>query len=171
MLAGFQNTLQVVDEGSEFWPITKKKLEFQRGIPIKLRYQTAQRNRAIQKKYGPGGEGADHKRLKEWLANNPEELGLPSVAVGQTEYPFQFSGDRADIMFTLPKNRYAIVEVETSDPMPGAYQALKYRVLRCAELGIRIDSPRVKSFLVAWLRPEDIGFCRKYGVRFFRKKL
>ncbi len=171
LFAGFQNTLQVVDKTSEFWPITRKSLKFSKGVPPKLRSQAAQRRMAIQKKYGPAGEGVAHKELKEWVANNPEALGLPGVAVGQTEYAFQHSGDKVDVMFSLPEKRYAVAEIETDNPMPGAFQALKYRVLRCAELGLKIDSSKVLSFLVAWKYPEDMAFCRKYKVRFLRKRL
>jgi hypothetical protein len=171
MFAGFRNTIQVVDEESELWRITKTRLAFDRGIPPSLKSQTAERQKGVQKKYGPQGEGADHKELKKWIANNPEALGLPSIAVGQIEYPFQLSGDRADIMFSLPDKRYAVVEIETDDPMPGAFQALKYRVLKCAELGIGIESSKVRSFLVAWHNPTDMGFCGRYKVHFVRKRL
>jgi len=125
----------------------------------------------VTRKYGSGGEGIEHKKLKEWVAKNPESIGLVDVKEAEMEYVFP-SGDTADIVFSLPKCRYAVVEIETTTPLPGCYQALKYRTLKCAELGLPITSSHVKAILVAWLIPEDVRhFCVKYGISFKRKKI
>jgi len=77
-----------------------------------------------------------------------------------------------DIVFVLDNNKYAIVEIETTDPVPSAYQSLKYRPLLCAELGLALDSPDVDTFLIAWETPEDVkGFCKRYGIKFMEKRL
>ena len=86
------------------------------------------------RKYGPSGESIDHRKLKEWILDHPEDIGLRGVLESHLEYEF-FTGDRVDLLFDLEGDRYAVVEIETDNPLPGAFQALKYKVLKCAELG------------------------------------
>jgi len=125
---------------------------------------------AAARKYGPGGEGNEHRKLKEWIAQNPREIGLTNVQRTETEYVFA-SGDTADIVFELDGDTYVVVEIETLDPYPGCHQALKYRVLKCAELGLDIKSSNVEAVLVAWSIPEHVkSFCNKYGIRYMEKK-
>ncbi len=125
----------------------------------------------VGRKYGPGGEGKHHKQLKEWIAAHPEAIGLTGATTDRVEYPFP-SGDVSDIVFKLPGNKYAVVEVETLSPNPGHFQALKYRVLKCAELGIGIGSQDVQAILVAWQIPEEVRqFCNKYGISCVEKRL
>jgi len=132
---------------------------------------TPQSSENITRKYGPGDEGNEHKKLKEWIAQNPMELGITDVKSRKIEYVLP-SGDAADIVFELDGNRYIVVEIETFDPYPGCYQALKYRVLKCAELGEDLKSSNVEAILVAWTIPEVVNtFCKKYGIRFVEKKL
>ncbi len=89
----------------------------------------------------------------------------------EIEYGFD-CGDCADILFKLGNERYAVVEVETDIPEPGAYQALKYKVLQCAELGFEIKSPNVEAILVAWSIPESTKeLCAKYNIRPVQIKL
>ena len=152
--------------------ISKEEFELFQGF---LRRQTDVRSRErrafVTRKYGPKGEGADHKQLKQWIAENPNEIGLTEVLSKETEYVFP-SGDVADIMFNISGNRYVVVEIETLDPLPGAYQALKYKVLKCAEAGLDVKSSNVKAILVAWSIPKDIrGFCREYGIRCIKKRV
>src|SRR5205814_5422778 len=122
------------------------------------------------RKYGPRGEGPDHKKLKEWIHDHPEDIGLHGVLKSHLEYEF-LTGDRVDLLFDMQGDRYAVVEIETDNPLPGAFQALKYKVLKCAELGSDIKSSKVEAILVAWGEPEDRGFCQSYNVRFVKKRL
>jgi hypothetical protein len=123
------------------------------------------------RKYGPGGEGPDHKRLKEWVSKNPEAIGLTGVIHTEKEYCFP-SGDRADILFRISGGKAAVVEIETTDPFPGAHQALKYKILRCAERNLALNSPQVRALLVAWHIPEQVKkFCDRYGIAFVTKKI
>jgi hypothetical protein len=122
------------------------------------------------RKYGPGGEGPDHKKLKEWILHHPEDIGLHGVSKSHLEYEF-LTGDRVDLLFHLEGDRFAVVEIETDNPLPGAFQALKYKVLKCAEIGSDIKSSKVEAILVAWGEPEDRGFCQSYNVRFVKKRL
>lgn len=124
-----------------------------------------------QRKYGAGGEGIDHKTLKEWVANNPVEIGLEGVISRDIEHDF-VSGDIVDIDFTCRDNKHAVVEIETCFPYPGCHQALKYKVLKCAELGIDIHSPAVSAIVVAWgFSDQDKSFCDRYGIKYVQKRL
>lgn len=126
---------------------------------------------AIARKYGSGGEGIEHKKLKEWVAKNPEAIGITGVVDAKIEYLFP-SGDVADILFIRNGGNDVAVEIETTDSLPGCYQALKYRVLRCAELSRDVNSTDVEAVLVAWeAGKETKNFCSKYGIRFIEKKL
>ena len=136
-----------------------------------VRLREKERRIFVSRKYGPSGEGADHKQLKQWIAQNPNEIGLTEVLTKETEYVYP-SGDVADVMFNISGNRYAVVEIETLNPLPGAYQALKYKVLKCAEAGLDVRSVNVEAILVAWSIPTDVRrFCRKYAIRCIEKKV
>ena len=116
------------------------------------------------RKYGHGGEGQDHKRLKEWIAEHPEEIGIKNVKNTVIEYSF-CCGDTVDILFELKDGNDIVVEVETLDQLPGCHQAIKYRALRCAERGIPLDSDKVAAYLVAWDIPDVVAsFCNKYNI-------
>lgn len=118
------------------------------------------------RKYGPTGEGPEHRRLKEWLANNPARLGYEDVVEVTVERVFR-SGDCADIVWRCKDGRYIVVEVETGFPEVGAYQALKYRCLLCAEMGLDLTSPNVEAWVVAREIPENVrALCARYGIRF-----
>ena len=120
---------------------------------------------------GGGGEGEDHKLLKEWVATNPDKIGIKNVEEVFIEYPF-ISGDRVDILFKLRNNNYAVVEIETNIPFPGCHQALKYKILKCAEIGVGIQSKKVSAYVIAWRSTKDSKqFCKKYGINFIKYKL
>ena len=93
---------------------------------------------------------------------------MKNVEIEEHVFP---SGDLPDIVFIYDNNKYAVVEIEIMDPLPGAYQSLKYKVLLCAEKSLPINSESVKSFLVAPIIPDQIkDFCQKYGVETRIKK-
>ncbi len=167
---GFDNTLLRIDEGSQFWRLARIRLDMRGEIPTPLREKGARREVELERKYGPDGEGKDHKWLKHWVIDHPESVVDEPILDHHEEYRFR-SGDRADIIFDLPNKRYCVVEIETDTPDPGVDQAIKYRTLKCAELGQDIKSTRIEGVLVAAAAPEDLGFCRKYGIRFVRKNL
>lgn len=125
-----------------------------------------------RRKYGPGGEGPEHRALKEWCAQNPQALGLNDVVSSATkqEYVFQKTGGRVDVLFELTGGRYVVLEVETDIAEPRAYQALKYRVLMCAEKRLPITSENVEGLLVAWRVPPRVRqFCDEYDLRLVEK--
>lgn len=111
-----------------------------------------------------GGEGEAHLRLKRRVAADPTLVGLPPGAVPHVEYGF-LSGDRVDIRFDLPDGTAAVVEIETTCPLPGAHQAVKYRALAEVERGDNLGSGRVKAILVAYgFDDETQSLCDRYGI-------
>ena len=121
----------------------------------------------INRKYGEG-EGLDHLELKTYIFHNPQVIGLSDVIEKHLEYPFLYTGDRADIMFSLRGGKYIVVEIETNRPLPGLHQSLKYKTLMCSSRGLPVNSAKVSACLVAWEIPESIKkLCNKYGVGYF----
>jgi RecB family endonuclease NucS len=115
--------------------------------------------------------GRDPGALKHWVLKHPEAIGLPRKAEGTAEYPFP-CGDRVDILFHMPDGTDAVVEIETSDPYPGCFQAVKYRALRLCERGHPLDSDRVRGIVVAWeLDDSSRGFCESYDLQWVEKGL
>ncbi|MDH5482897.1 MAG: hypothetical protein OEY22_08470 [Candidatus Bathyarchaeota archaeon] len=164
-LNGFNNALSKVEFNTGRWnDLIELDINTSKAKENIVRIQ---RN-PIVRKYGPGGEGAEHKKLKRFIAENPGSIGLKGVEETKLEYIFP-SGDVADIVFNLSGNRYAVVEIETTNPLPGCFQALKYKILKCAELGLPITSSHVEAIMIAWLIPDYIkNFCRKYSVEFHK---
>jgi hypothetical protein len=127
--------------------------------------------------YGQRGrETPEHKKLKEWCARNPEKLGLSNVLSipGSIDCSpcDNLTTDAADVIFAMRGGRYAVIEVETSNAKPGAYQALKYKILLCAHKGYPITSDKVRAILVAWQIPADVGhFCEQYEIVCHKKRL
>jgi hypothetical protein len=168
-LGGFRNTIQLINENSRYWQITNFEFEIDQNL-LSPR-QVIETKESLRRKYGGGGEGQNHKKLKDWVLNHPEEIGLHHVMDRHMEYEFP-SGDRADLVFDLAENRHAVVEIETDNLdliKAGAFQALKYKVLKCAEIGSDIKSERVQAILVAWRDPDDAEFCRNYNIQFVKK--
>jgi hypothetical protein len=114
-----------------------------------------------------GGEGEDHRRLKEYIAEHPEAIGLAVESAAQMEYLF-VAGDRADIVFGTGPDVWAVVEIkngEIGELVKGVYQAIKYRALLQAEKGHGTSCP-VNAFLVAYEIPTDVSFfAAKFGIR------
>ncbi len=101
---------------------------------------------------GRGGEGPDHKALKEFVARNPQMLGLPNGhAVGKTEHPLP-SGDQVDVVFAA-RGRMTAVEVkshisERADVARGIYQCVKYRAVLEAQASVTTPPFDVSAMLV-----------------------
>lgn len=101
---------------------------------------------------GGGGEGPEHRKLKEFIANNPQAAGLPNnFAKTQTEAPLP-SGDKLDILFDSPSRKVA-VEIKSknsndTDLVRGLFQCVKYRAVMEAERGAKSATYRVETMLV-----------------------
>ena len=95
-----------------------------------------------------GGEGKEHKDLKEFIFQHPESVGLKNVVFKEIEHELP-SGDRLDIYFELSDRTHIAVEVKPSisldsDISRGIFQCVKYsavmdalRIIECAEYNIK----------------------------------
>lgn len=94
--------------------------------------------------YGGPAESDEHKALKEWVAKNPAEIGIPErFGNGKSEFKL-LSGDVVDVLFSDGKSFFA-VEVKSvissdDDFRRGLYQCVKYcAVLEAQELPVKAD--------------------------------
>jgi hypothetical protein len=104
---------------------------------------------------GRGGEAEspEHKRLKRWVHDNPNEIGIRQIPTYKEMEQRLLSGDEVDVAFRCGATYY-VVEVKSkrsneADLERGIYQCIKYRAVRCAELGSE------KSDVVAILVTEE----------------
>lgn len=94
--------------------------------------------------YGSGGEGKEHKALKEYIAAHPEAIGIKNVAACDTEHVLP-SGDRLDVYFELKNGDRVAVEVKPStspdeDITRGIFQCVKYKAVMDAMRKIECGS-------------------------------
>ena len=95
------------------------------------------------KRAGGGGEGEDHRQLKEFLCENPHLVGLEQGdPAGEPEYDLP-SGDSVDVVFDH-LNRLHAVEVKpagapASDITRGLFQCVKYRAVMQARARYQRD--------------------------------
>jgi CRISPR/Cas system-associated exonuclease Cas4 (RecB family) len=107
-----------------------------------------------------GGEGEEHRKLKEYIANNPSAIGLPANAIATIEAPLP-SGDKIDILFS-ERGRLTAVEVKSRisndiDLTRGLFQCVKYRAVLEAERGFKSARYEIDIFLVLGLKfPEKL---------------
>ncbi len=84
-----------------------------------------------------GGEGEMHKKIKEYIFNHPDFVGIESFNVREMERVL-LSGDRLDVYFELTDGSKIAVEVKPStssdaDIMRGLFQCVKYKSILDAE--------------------------------------
>ncbi len=89
------------------------------------------------KHYGSGGEGPQHKALKEYLCSHPESIGIRNVVKRDMEF-ILLSGDRLDVYFEQKNGTRIAVEVKSKtsaddDILRGIYQCVKYKAILDAE--------------------------------------
>ena len=118
-------------------------------------------------KYGPGGEGERHRKLKEHIAKHPGVLDLGKAKKKDVSVEHRFmTGDRADLSIDFINGEHCVVEVEVDgdkSTLIGAHQALKYRALRAGE--IDQSGKRIHTFLVAYDIPQSTRkFCKRHGI-------
>ena len=101
--------------------------------------------------YGGGGEGKEHKAIKEYVYKHPESLGITGVTRKETEHPLP-SGDRLDVYFETSDCRYAIEVKPFNSPdddiTRGIFQCVKYKAVMEAIRKIGYDKYAVKTLLV-----------------------
>ena len=133
-------------------PITTKKWDWvldQLGLqPSKI--ITEQELDAISVLVG-GGEGKEHKAIKDYVYKHPECLGITGVIRKDTEHPLP-SGDRLDVYFKTSYNRYAVeVKPSTSsddDIIRGIFQCVKYKAVLEAMRKVECDRYSISTLLV-----------------------
>lgn len=125
-----------------------------------------------KRKYGKGGESKEHKQLKEYIAKHPEKIGLPKLGIKSiVEHQF-ISGDLVDILFYQTNGKNTVVEIELDNVLPGIHQAIKYRVLRCSQLGLSLTDNNVNATVVAWtFKESEKILCKKYKIDFYQIKI
>lgn len=80
-----------------------------------------------------GGEGKEHKELKEYICTHPEAIDLKKVVKAETEHLLP-SGDKLDVYFELVDGTHVAVEVkpstsDDSDITRGIFQCVKYKAI------------------------------------------
>ncbi len=102
--------------------------------------------------YGSGGEGKEHKELKEYIKANPHKLGIHHVTHSETEHVLP-SGDRLDVYFELKEGTHVAVEVKPStapeqDVARGIFQCVKYEATMKAIRQLENESYAIQTYLV-----------------------
>jgi hypothetical protein len=111
-------------------------------------------------RYQPGGEGQDHRQLKEFIAANPQVIGLPERLRGKLEYRLP-SGDCVDVLFDNA-GEWIAVEVKArhspdEDVVRGLFQCIKYHAVIEAYQTSRDLPPDARAVLVLEARlPEAL---------------
>ena len=122
---------------------------------------------------GGSAESEAHKRLKNYIAQHPEAVGLEeSLAPGETEYKLR-TGDTLDVLFRSAQCRIA-VEVKShisdeDDLKRGFLQCVKYRALlrACRRLEGGIYEADAILAIEGSLSKELISVKHKLGVKVF----
>lgn len=91
---------------------------------------------------GFGGEGKEHKSIKEYICSHPESIGIKKVVTAKTEHEL-LSGDRLDVYFECKGNKHIAVEVKPlsspdNDITRGIFQCVKYQAV--------MDAARVADY-------------------------
>jgi hypothetical protein len=82
---------------------------------------------------GPGGEGLEHRSLKERIAADPAAvLREDGLTLCKVEFPFNCTGDRIDVLLRDKDKKFVAVEVEVEcdrNHLAGPLQCMKYRAM------------------------------------------
>lgn len=105
-----------------------------------------------------GGEGEEHKTLKDYIYNNPEDKELEILNINEKKITKKeiehelLSGDKLDVYFETNKCHYAIeVKPSTSpdtDILRGIFQCIKYKAVMDAERVLFNKNYENKTILV-----------------------
>lgn len=101
---------------------------------------------------GVGGEGEEHRALKEYVRDNPFVVGLGyGTPRGVAEFPLP-SGDRIDVLFSREHLLFA-VEVKPAhsseaDLTRGLFQCVKYQAVMVAKSRYDLDRRKITVCLV-----------------------
>ena len=101
---------------------------------------------------GMGGEGTEHKALKDYIFSHPEVLGYKDVIDSQKEYVLP-SGDKIDVFFELEDDTHIGIEVKSSispdeDVARGVFQCVKYYAVMDALRTLESKNYEIEVLLV-----------------------
>ena len=136
------------------------------------RSNTPNRSRGIGYNTGGGGPpGEEHENLKDYLADNPSELGV-GLELVKKEHTFE-SGDRVDILLKDGSGNPVTVEVKPYI-LPRSYgevwQAVRYKHIAAVEH--QLPCEQVRSILAAPEIPDDVkAKCKQLGIEPFEVPL
>ncbi len=102
--------------------------------------------------YGKGGEGEEHKKLKEYILSHPDAIGYDNVVFSDTEHELP-SGDKLDVYFELADGTHVAVEVKPStspdsDITRGIFQCVKYYAVMDALRQVECGNYEIETLLV-----------------------
>lgn len=130
------------------WDWVLKELELKEAVPFTEEQLEAIKNpRCIY-----GGEGEEHKILKEYICQHPESINYKDVDFAETEHILP-SGDRLDVYFELSDGTHVALEVKPSispdqDIARGVFQCVKYYAVMDALRNIECKDYEIKVLLV-----------------------
>jgi len=131
----------------------------------------------LGKFFGSGGEGENHKILKEYVYNHPEVIGKKDIKKRDMEH-ILLSGDRLDVYFELVDGSKVAVEIKPStspdaDVMRGLYQCVKYKAILDAEDKVHGDRANNSAILVIGgeLSPENCKVRDTLGIIVLEKMM
>ena len=102
--------------------------------------------------YGKG-EGPEHKAIKEYIAENPEAIGIKKkVVYRETEHGLP-SGDQLDVYFELRNRNRMAIEIKPStspneDITRGIFQCVKYKAVMDAQRTMEYGNYENSTLLV-----------------------
>lgn len=99
-----------------------------------------------------GGEGDNHKKLKEYIYHNPKTVGIKDFKERKMEH-ILLSGDRLDVFFEMNNGSKVAVEIKSStssdaDILRGMFQCVKYKAILDAEDKVHSEKSQNKAILV-----------------------
>ena len=122
-----------------------------------------------------GGEGEDHKKLKEYIYIYPKAIGIKNVKEKKMEH-ILLSGDRLDVYFELTDGSKIAVEIKPStstdaDVLRGLFQCVKYKCVLDAEDKLHGEKHDNTSILVIGgeLSPENKKVQDTFGINVIEK--
>lgn len=130
------------------WDWVLKELELKEAVPFTEKQLEAIKNpRCIY-----GGEGEEHKALKEYIGQHPESINYKDVDFAETEHILP-SGDRLDVYFELSDGTHVAIEVKPGispdqDIARGVFQCVKYYAVMDALRNIECKDYEIKVLLV-----------------------
>ena len=130
------------------WDWVLKELELKEAVPFTEKQLEAIKNPHCIN----GGEGEEHKALKDYICQHPESINYKDVDFAETEHILP-SGDRLDVYFELSDGTHVAIEVKPGispdqDIARGVFQCVKYYAVMDALRNIECKDYEIKVLLV-----------------------